>query len=235
MLVICDVDGTVCTGCQPLSNEMVGQLRALAINHCLVFISGTDAIELRRMITEPLNCDHWVLAEYGAYGYSCIGNFFSTYQGCPAVLDEPSREKIVVALIASLAQFKIMPQTGDYILDRACQVTLSCLGRSAATEEKAAFDPFGAIRSAMAAWIRDKIGNNYFIQIGGTTSIDVGYVDKREGIRRFLSRQDNKDAVFIGDSFGPTGNDASVLGLLPCFVVRSPGDFGQVAGLINRL
>lgn len=235
MFVICDVDGTVCRSAQPLDNDTVGILRALAITHRLVFISGTDAEELRRMITGPLACDHWVLAEYGAYGYGCTDNIFLPYNGFNEMITVPDREKIVVVLRRCLEYFNIQSMADDIILDRACQLTVSCLGRSAREQNKKLFDRFGYLRLQMIDWLKERLGNSYVYHIGGMTSIDIGHITKRDGIVRFLRGQDNKDAVFVGDAFGQSGNDRSVIGLMPCFVVDSPADFPQVAGLINRL
>ena len=124
MFVICDVDGTVCESARPLSNEMVGLLRALAVNHRLVFISGTDSEELRRMVTTPLACDHWVLAEYGAYGYGRVDDLCLTYSGLDEVITMENRAEIVAVLTECLDHFRIKSIADDVILDRACKITL---------------------------------------------------------------------------------------------------------------
>lgn len=223
MFVILDVDGTVCESCQPLSDEMMKRLMRLSVSHNLVFISGSSRENLEQMISSRLDVKHELLPEYGATEAHWA----------------PNQKARVIGLLRSLLEsLSIKPLTNDYILERRYQVTLSCLGRSAPSEEKARFDPLGDKRRQLIRRFRELsplagVGTDYKLHIGGTTSVDVGFYDKRRGIDEFL--KGSRNAVFVGDQFGPLGNDRSVLGLIPCFVVGKPADFLQLAPIISRL
>ena len=221
--MILDVDGTVCESCQPLSDEMVKRLMRLSVSHRLVFISGSSRENLEQMISSKLNVKHELLPEYGATEVHWL----------------PNQKARVIGLLRSLLEsLSIKPITEDYILERQYQITLSCLGRSAPAEAKARFDPAGDLRRQLIRRFRELspmcgVESSYRLHIGGTTSVDVGFYDKRRGIVEFLKGR--TDAIFVGDQFGPWGNDRSVLGLIPCFVVGKPADFLQLAPLISRL
>lgn len=213
-IIICDVDGTVTEGLQPITREMTDAIAS--VSQPFAFLSGTDEKELQRIVGDPLDTR--------SKNYFLLGN-------SGIKVDLPNKEKVIKVLERTVDVFHLPCESDDWdqVLDRGSQVTLSCIGRNAPKEEKAEWDPDQRKRKIIAHYIRCSIGDKYNIAIGGTTSIDITAkgMDKAAGIRAFLTKLNLRphQVVYYGDAFHPEGNDYSLLGVVPCVAVRNPAHF----------
>lgn len=102
---------------------------------------------------------------------------------------------------------------GDIIEDRGSQITFSALGQRAPIEEKMAWDPDGAKKRALGAWVQERIPD-LEVRGGGSTSIDVTRkgIDKAYGIDKLTAQLGVtiEELLFIGDRLDPAGNDYPV-------------------------
>lgn len=102
---------------------------------------------------------------------------------------------------------------GDIIEDRGSQITFSALGQRAPVEQKSAWDPDGAKKSALREYAASRLPD-LEVRSGGSTSIDVTRkgIDKAYGMQRLLERLSatTDDVLFIGDRLDEGGNDYPV-------------------------
>ena len=105
------------------------------------------------------------------------------------------------------------PAYGERIEYRGGQITLSALGQRAPLDEKKAWDPTHAKRSALREYIAERLPE-FSVSIGGATSIDVTKhgVDKAYGVRKLCERLGirESDALYVGDELSAGGNDEAV-------------------------
>ena len=99
---------------------------------------------------------------------------------------------------------------GERIEDRGSQVTFSALGQVAPPELKAKWDPVGAKKLKMRAYVAERLPG-LEVRSGGTTSIDITKkgVDKAFGLRKLIEATglQPEQLLFVGDSFAEHGND----------------------------
>ena len=207
-----DVDGTVTESCKPINHFMAKYLSSLSQD--LVFISGTDAIELQRMVSAPLMKmykSHYLLGCSGA-----TGHFVSEHGVVPlwdTTLCTKDKQDIISSLQKLMKKYSI-PKHDHQILDRKSQVTFSILGRFANADVKATYDPDQKKRKEFVKYLAGLLNNKFEIRIGGTTSIDITPkgLDKAYGIIKFLQESHHiaKDCYFFGDQLQVGGNDYPV-------------------------
>ena len=120
--------------------------------------------------------------------------------------------KIVQSLKKSFGSsgFKIEKVWGEVIEDRGSQITFSALGQHAPLEEKKKWDPDFSKRKKMKTFL-DTLIPEFFVRLGGTTSIDVTKhgIDKAYGIKKLRDTLGIAidEMIFIGDALFPGGND----------------------------
>jgi HAD superfamily hydrolase (TIGR01484 family) len=106
--------------------------------------------------------------------------------------------------------FKIEKVWGEVIEDRGSQITFSALGQQAPLEEKKKWDPDFSKRKKMKMSL-DTLIPEFFVRLGGTTSIDVTKhgIDKAYGIKKLRDTLGIAidEMIFIGDALFPGGND----------------------------
>jgi HAD superfamily hydrolase (TIGR01484 family) len=102
---------------------------------------------------------------------------------------------------------------GALIEDRGSQITYSALGQSAPVAAKAAWDPDGAKKRALWAYVAPRLPD-LEVRGGGSTSIDITRkgIDKAYGIRKLQAELGLSldELLFIGDRLDETGNDRPV-------------------------
>lgn len=160
--------------------------------------------------------------------------------------DQSSKEKIRIAVkevTQDLAkEIQIDQIWGVQLEDRGQQFTWSALGQLAPLEKKMNWDPEGRKRRAVQVAIAKRLGSEFSVQVGGSTSVDImaAGIDKGfalQAIMANLPKVDVKQVIFWGDQLAPGGNDYPVALLgFPCVKVSSWQDCAnQLEILLNRL
>lgn len=212
---IADVDDTICESTLAIKSDMVKALNRLNdADIKVIFISGSTVDQIRAQISYHLYFDHFLI---GTSGSHCVGILDGIYMTVYEHLLPPDDKKAILEAFEELTMIKLIsPITSkeDQIQDRGSQITFSALGRGAPSADKKAFDPDKSIRKNYVRFIKDALGsiaNNYNINIGGTTSIDVTMkgIDKAYGINEILAiiKVAPEECIFLGDSTDPGGND----------------------------
>jgi hypothetical protein len=102
---------------------------------------------------------------------------------------------------------------GDIIEDRGSQITFSALGQQAPIAEKTAWDPDGAKKRVLGAWVQERLPD-LEVRGGGSTSLDITRkgIDKAYGIDKLVAQLgvDIEELLFIGDRLDEAGNDYPV-------------------------
>ena len=102
---------------------------------------------------------------------------------------------------------------GDIIEDRGSQITFSALGQQAPIAQKTAWDPDGAKKRALGAWVQQRLPD-LDVRGGGSTSLDITRkgIDKAYGIDKLVAELDIhlNELLFIGDRLDEAGNDRPV-------------------------
>ena len=92
-------------------------------------------------------------------------------------------------------------------------VTFPCLGTKALQEDKLAFDPDRSKRRAFYPEVC-RVFEDYVVFVGGSSSFDMAPkpYDKRYALELFCRENglEHDNVVYIGDDYGPGGNDESV-------------------------
>jgi HAD superfamily hydrolase (TIGR01484 family) len=130
-------------------------------------------------------------------------------------LTEDEKSRTIAALEAGARELGLWHPGpwGDIIEDRGSQITFSALGQRAPIAEKTAWDPDGAKKRALGAWVQERIPD-LEVRGGGSTSIDVTRkgIDKGYGIDKLTEQLGVtvEELLFIGDRLDPAGNDYPV-------------------------
>ena len=222
-----DVDNTITNSCQVIPDETANIFNSL--NEELIFISGANNPELRRMVSSKLSRKHHLMGNTGTH-HILINHDNSEEEIHNRLLPENDKSEIIAALQSLKQEYDLIPHTSeeDQILDRGSQITLSILGRNADFNTKKCYDPDNAKRNEFIKHLTEILGENkYQLKIGGGTSIDItkGKWDKGLALKEFL--EDNnlqkEEMLFFGDQLGDGGNDFPVIKTgIKCIGVKSP-------------
>lgn len=224
--IICDVDGTVTEDLKPIGPIMS---LIMTLNYHqgknFVFMSGTNIIELQRMISNNLAFKHILCGSSGAHIVEINPLIEKETELIHIVIPEEDRKYVIKCLEELVVEFNL-PKVENQILDRVSQITLSCLGRYANPSQKNIFDPEGTKRFEMINFLKTKLPE-YSMKVGGTTSIDVlkNEFDKAKGITYLMSLVKSiteKNTIFIGDKLMEGGNDYPALQIVDCIQVKDP-------------
>ena len=157
-------------------------------------------------------------------------------------LTDDQKAKVVDALVDGVRTLGLdqVATWGPTIEDRGSQVTFSALGQDAPVEAKKKWDPSGAKKESLRAYVAARVPD-LEVRSGGSTSVDVTRkgVDKSYGMNRIKERLDLADAdiLFIGDRLDEGGNDYPVKAMgIQCIAVKEWHDTAEVVrGLIAQL
>jgi HAD superfamily hydrolase (TIGR01484 family) len=223
--IFCDVDDTVCHSTKPATWEMLSELnRLINLGHTLIFISGSTVDQIYAQ-TKGLGGEYHLLGTSGTI-YVKVINGVQHYIYSHGMTSE-QRSKARMALAHIIVKHDL-PSVPEQLQDRFSQVTLSAIGRNADSAAKKAFDPDGSKRRAWIEELKQELGDEYSIKLGGSTSIDITLkgIDKGWGVREIIAHNkwDVSDCIFYGDKLMEGGNDYAVNGVIPCVPVTGVDD-----------
>ena len=211
-LVAFDLDGTLTQHKSPMSPEIRATLDALRARGVALLMvgAGSCARIARQMENYPID----VLGNYGMQ-YAEWDPAARTHR---TVADERrpcDREGVLRRANAFRAKHGLTDFAGDSVeFHDSGVVTFALLGTKAAAPDKLAFDPDRSRRRALYAEVC-ALFPDFKVFVGGSSSFDMAPApfDKAYALSRLCEgRGIAKDEVlYVGDDYGPGGNDESVL------------------------
>ena len=211
-LIAFDLDGTLTQHKSPLSDEMRSTLDALRASGRQLLMVGAGAC--RRIFNQM-----------GAYPIDILGNYGLQYaeydegaKDLKFVFDERlpcDRESVLKRASAFREKHGLTNFAGDSIeFHDSGVVTFAILGTKAVQADKLAFDPDRAKRRAIYAEVC-ALFPDYKVFIGGSSSFDMAPApyDKAYALSLLCEKRGltKEEVLYVGDDYGPGGNDESVL------------------------
>ena len=210
-LVAFDLDGTLTQHKSPLSDAHRAVLNRLGEKYKLLMVGAGMC---RRIYNQM-----------GGYGVDIVGNYgLQTALYRPEIGDIEIVENVVVPCdresieprVAYLRQkYGFTEFSGSSVEYHASgAVTIPLLGTAAQQADKLAFDPDRSRRRAIYAEVKE-LFSDYIVFVGGSSSFDMtpAPYSKSYALERYCAANGiQKDqVVYVGDDYGPGGNDEPVL------------------------
>lgn len=211
-LVAFDLDGTLTQHKTPLSGEARAALDSLRARGLSLLMAGAGSC--RR-----------IFDQMGGYPIDIVGNYGLQ---C-AAWDPETRDLRFVSderrpcdresVLRRAAEFRARHGLGNFAGDSvefhdSGVVTLALLGTRAAQADKLAFDPDRSRRRAVHAEVK-ALFPDFNVFIGGSSSFDMAPApfDKAYALSRWCEARGiaKKEVLYVGDDYGPGGNDEAVL------------------------
>lgn len=209
-LIAFDLDGTLTQHKTPLAQPNLGVLDSLGEKYKLLMVgAGMCSRIFRQMNGYPID----IIGNYGMQ--------FCTYNAETKALDKVfdmhapcDRESVERRITALRERFGYTEYTGDNVEyhDSGC-VTFPLLGTKADIAAKLAFDPDRSKRKPLYPAVRDAFPD-YTVFIGGSSSFDFAPFpyNKYYALDKYCAEYgySHDEVVYVGDDYGPGGNDESV-------------------------
>ena len=228
-----DLDGTLTQHKSPLGETNRKTLEKLAARYRLVMVGAGACRRIYDQLGEfPIE----IIGNYGMQ-HSVIRN------GCFEIVEERvcpvDRSKIEILAAELRKKLHLENFTGDSVEYHASgAMTFPILGTKAKLEDKLAYDPDRKKRRAMYEDVCAAFAG-YTVFIGGSSSFDITPLgcDKYHALLHFCEENGlaPEEVVYIGDDFGPGGNDSQVkLGGIDCVEIDDYRNFpDRVAFLLQ--
>lgn len=209
-LIAFDLDGTLTQHKTPLAQPNLGVLDSLGEKYKLLMVgAGMCSRIFRQMNGYPID----IIGNYGMQ--------FCTYNAETKALDKVfdmhapcDRESVERRITALRERFGYTEYTGDNVEyhDSGC-VTFPLLGTKADIAAKLAFDPDRSKRKPLYPTVRDAFPD-YTVFIGGSSSFDFAPFpyNKYYALDKYCAEYgySHDEVVYVGDDYGPGGNDEAV-------------------------
>lgn len=209
-LVAFDLDGTLTQHKTRLEAENRSVLEALAARYRLVMVGAGDALRIFSQL------DGFPIDVIGNYGLQ-TGSYRPESAALDIVEDRKlpcDRSSVAERITALRERFGFTRYDGASVeFHDSGIVTFPLLGTAAALKEKLAFDPDRSRRRAVLPAVSAAFPE-YTVFVGGTSSFDLAPMpyNKYYALDRYCQMHGfrHEDVVFVGDDYGPGGNDESV-------------------------
>lgn len=209
-LIAFDLDGTLTQHKTPLAQPNLGVLDSLGEKYKLLMVgAGMCSRIFRQMNGYPID----IIGNYGMQ--------FCTYNAETKALDKVfdmhapcDRESVERRITALRERFGYTEYIGDNVEyhDSGC-VTFPLLGTKADIAAKLAFDPDRSKRKPLYPAVRDAFPD-YTVFIGGSSSFDFAPFpyNKYYALDKYCAEYgySHDEVVYVGDDYGPGGNDEAV-------------------------
>lgn len=209
-VVAMDLDGTLTQHRQPLPPENRAVLEALGKKYRLLMVGAGQVMRIFRQL-EGFPID--ILGNYGMQQGKYNAETRQMEICRDAVL--PCDRASVTDRVNALRQrFGFTAFAGDSVeFHPSGCVTFPCLGTKAVSEDKLAFDPDRKKRRAVYRQVCGAFPE-YTVFVGGSSSFDMAPApyNKFYALDLFCREEGlcHENVVYIGDDYGPGGNDESV-------------------------
>lgn len=209
-LIAFDLDGTLTQHKTPLAQPNLGVLDRLGEKYKLLMVgAGMCSRIFRQMNGYPID----IIGNYGMQ--------FCTYNAQTKALDKVfdmhapcDRESVERRITALRERFGYTDYAGENVEyhDSGC-VTFPLLGTKADIAAKLAFDPDRSKRKPLYPAVRDAFPD-YTVFIGGSSSFDFAPFpyNKYYALDKYCAEYgySHDEVVYVGDDYGPGGNDEAV-------------------------
>jgi len=209
-LVAFDLDGTLTQHKTKLSPENRAVLEGLSKKYKLLMAGAGTC----RRIFEQM--DHFPIDIIGNYGmqyaeYSAEDGDIHIVKDLHFPCDRESVEKRVTAMREKYGFTEFRGENVEFH-PSGC-VTFPILGTKALQEDKLAFDPDRAKRRKIYAEVCEEF-SDYCVFVGGSSSFDMAPkpYNKYHALDDYCKEHglSHEEVVYVGDDYGPGGNDESV-------------------------
>jgi len=228
-VVALDLDGTLTQHKQPLCPENRAALEALAKKYRLLMVGAGQVMRIFRQLEGfPVDIIGNYGMQYGVYRKETGEMVLRRDQVLPC--DRESVEQRVAMLRQKYGLTAIRGDSVEYH-PSGC-ITFPCLGTKALPEDKLAYDPDRKKRRAIYPQVC-KVFSDYTVFVGGSSSFDLAPAPfhKYYALDLYCKEQGlcHENIVYIGDDYGPGGNDESVYQSdFPYLTIDDYRDFPQV-------
>ncbi len=209
-LVAFDLDGTLTQHKTPLDPINRAVLDALGKKYKLLMVGAGGAMRIfNQLVGYPID----VIGNYGLQ--RGVYNEESGTLDIVRDLTFPCDREQADARVTELrGRFGLTEYAGDNVEFHASGcVTFPCLGTKAKAEDKLAFDPDRSRRRAMYEDVKAAFPE-YVVFVGGSSSFDMAPrpYDKYHALAEYCADHGigTDEVVYVGDDYGPGGNDESV-------------------------
>ena len=209
-LIAFDLDGTLTQHKTPLSKEHREILTQLSKKYKLLMAGAGMCMRIFNQMEQfPID----VLGNYGLQyaEYNAETKELEIKENLTFPCDRESIDKRVTMLREKYGYTEF---TGDNVEFHASGcVTIPMLGTKAKQEDKLAFDPDRKKRRAIYEDVK-QIFSDYVVFVGGSSSFDMAPApyNKAYALAKYCEARgiQHDEVVYVGDDYGPGGNDESV-------------------------
>ena len=209
-VVAMDLDGTLTQHRQPLPPENRAALEALGQKYRLLMVGAGQVSRIFHQLGQfPIDIIGNYGLQYGKYDPATAQLQILRDLALPCDRDSVDRRVTMLRRKFGFTEFR-----GDNteFHPSGC-ITFPCLGTKAFPEDKLAFDPDRSRRRAIYQEVCE-VFSDYMVFIGGSSSFDMAPKphNKYYALDLFCQEEglSHENVVYIGDDYGPGGNDESV-------------------------
>jgi len=209
-IVAMDLDGTITQHKQPPCPANKNALSELAKHYKLLMVGAGSVLRIFNQL-EKFSLD--IIGNYGLqYGkYNEKTGEMDIVRDLVLPCDRESVDKRITALREKYGMTEFRGDNTEFHAS-GC-VTFPCLGTKALQEDKLAFDPDRSKRRAIYSDVCN-VFSDYTVFVGGSSSFDMAPAPFNKYYALDLYCKENglkhENIVYIGDDYGPGGNDESV-------------------------
>ncbi len=232
-VVAMDLDGTLTQHKQPLCKEHRDTLHALRQRYTLLMVGAGQVMRIfNQMEGYPID----IIGNYGMqYGvYNGKTEEIELVRDLQVPVDKEKIEKQVTSLRETYGYTDFAGDNVEFH-PSGC-ITFPILGTKAQQADKLAFDPTREKRRKIYAEVSAAF-SDYFVFVGGSSSFDMAPkpYNKYYALDQFCKEKGlrHENVVYIGDDYGPGGNDESVFKSdFPYLTIDDYKDFTKVIQLL---
>jgi len=209
-VIAMDLDGTLTQHRQPLTPENRAALVALGKKYRLVMVGAGQVMRIFNQLERfPID----IIGNYGLqYGtYNAQTGQMEIRRDLVFPCDRKSVDSRVTMLRKKFGFTEFKGENVEFH-PSGC-VTFPCLGTKAISEDKLAFDPDRSKRRAVYKEVC-QVFSDYTVFVGGSSSFDMAPApyNKCYALELFCRENglEHENILYIGDDYGPGGNDESV-------------------------
>lgn len=209
-VVAMDLDGTLTQHKQPMTPPVRAALEALGERYKLIMVGAGQVMRIFNQLEHfPID----IIGNYGLqYGkYNPETKQMDIQRDLVFPCDRDSVDRRVTMLREKYGMTSYRGENVEYH-PSGC-VTFPCLGTKALQEDKLAYDPDRKKRRAIYEDVCN-VFQDYTVFVGGSSSFDMAPspYDKYYALDLFCKENGltHENVVYIGDDYGPGGNDESV-------------------------
>lgn len=228
-VIAMDLDGTLTQHKQPLTPENRSALETLAQKYHLLMVGAGQVMRIFNQLGQfPID----IIGNYGLqYGtYNAVTGQMDIQRDLILPCDRESVEHRATMVRQKYGMTDIQGENVEFH-PSGC-VTFPCLGTKAEQTDKLAYDPDRSKRRAIYQEVCE-LFSDYTVFVGGASSFDMAPApyNKYYALDAYCKENglSHENVVFIGDDYGPGGNDESVyLSDFPYLTIDDYRDFPLV-------